>query len=165
MGGVDGGTATQCAYGSFADNKLWRSRGFGKFLLHLVQRELQSKANGRNWRLELQSSREMLSWYTRRGFEEHKLSVTVESIDDCQPMRLAPGSTAAADAYARFLAGADGDECCVSGQLLTAWSQIQTRDLGVPYVDEVYGYSLVANQTPMCIHLTTILAQVVSIHV
>ena len=96
--GVDCGTATQCAYGSFADNKLWRSRGFGKFLLHLVQRELQSKANGRNWRLELQSSREMLSWYTRRGFEEHKLSVTVESIDDCQPMRLAPGSTAAADA-------------------------------------------------------------------
>ena len=119
--GVDGGMATKAAYGSFADERSWRSRGFGKFLLHLVRQEARSRANGRVWRLELQSSDEMFGWYDRGGFVRHELSVPVGSTDGCRPMRWTPGVVGPAqsapklDAYARFLAGASATECGAKG--------------------------------------------------
>ena len=134
--GVDGGMATKAAYGSFADERSWRSRGFGKFLLHLVRQEARSRANGRVWRLELQSSDEMFGWYDRGGFVRHELSVPVGSTDGCRPMRWTPGVVGPAqsapklDAYARFLAGASATECGVKGeQLPTAWRQIEMRKI------------------------------------
>jgi len=146
--------------GSWASNESVRGsgRGLGKLLLHLVYAAAVER--GQRVTIYWQATKEARPYYERLASSEPFFaSITTADLPACideeqqcsTPMKWTPGVTAPADqsdpkldAYARFLGGASADECGVTGQLLTAWRQMETRKLDASYVDETHGRSLMA---------------------
>ena len=84
---VDSGKASKAAFGDFADDKQWASRGLGRLLLQLVAHELDAAAN--NWMIELRSNLDTVEWFQLRGFVRAEGGADGDTHDDCVPMRLA----------------------------------------------------------------------------